>query len=681
MTVAAAASRVSDSLSSASSSTTPARSLRSSPRKRAKSPSSHTSSSSNLEQQQPLPQKKKPRAQPVDESELDCAACPAPGQPAPTPGKGAASDRDTWICCTHCKTWFHCICINLENPEDYTKWYCEPCITRSTQAFEAGSGSSRPPFVNVARPPRRKSDRAKLQVDYAAIQEGIPADPFGRWKSFLDAYEFEPDQFRRMQGHEWTIDWLLRDETALKQPVLVPAPGNSPSETKNGNVKAEADTAAPLRTARPTKSSKNLPKHRLAPRNTSIPGMVVPPPEMSIFDVADIIGHDTPVEVIDVASQSSSKASWTIREWAEYFDTPTEKKKKTLNVISLEVTGTPMQAYVEAPQLVRDLDWVTRDWPQERRDASCADNSWPKVQRYVLMGVEGAYSDWHIDFAGSSVYYHVIWGQKTFLFAPPTPRNLAAYKAWCSSTRQDIDRLGDHLHSLTRVDIRPGETMLIPSGWLHCVYTPKNTLVVGGNFLTDWNVATQWKLVEIEEATKVPKKFRFPHLKRLSWFVARGWNERLESLDAVKLNGKREPDEQDAEEEEREAAEEQVELDVGDLVDVVPPAKVLKNIELVHQSLSDDLELIQDPYIAETGDERSVKQQRAAREAIPTQYVGNLEKAEAMLATLRQRLDKAKWWADAVQQERLRLAEAAQNGKKKAENGSSARTKGRKSRK
>ncbi len=62
-----------------------------------------------------------------------------------------------------------------------------------------------------------------------------------------------------------------------------------------------------------------------------------------------------------------------------------------------------MQAYVEAPQLVRDLDWVTRDWPQERRDTTCADNSWPKVQRYVLMGVEGAYSDWHIDFAGSSV--------------------------------------------------------------------------------------------------------------------------------------------------------------------------------------------------------------------------------------------------------------------------------------
>lgn len=646
------------------------RTLRSSPRKRAIS--SSTAVAKGLKHLEEAHKPKKQRAEPVDESKLDCAACPAPGQPAPTPGKGAASDRDSWICCTHCKTWYHCICISLENPDDYSKWYCQPCIMRSKEAFESGTGSSRPPFANVTRPPRRKSGRAKLEVDYAAIQEGIPADPLGRWKNFLNTYEFEPDRFRRMQGHEWTLDWLLNDESALKQPVLVPAPDDHPAKAPNGTVKTEDDASSPRLRGVKSATSKTQSKGRLAPRSTTIPGMVVPPPEMTIFDVAGIIGHDTPVEVIDVASQSSSKASWTISEWAEYFDTPKEKKQKTLNVISLEVTGTPMQAYVEAPQLVRDLDWVTRDWPQERRDTTCADNSWPKVQRYVLMGVEGAYSDWHIDFAGSSVYYHVIWGQKTFLFAPPTPRNLAAYKAWCSSTRQDFDWLGDHLHSLTRVDIRPGETMLIPSGWLHCVYTPKNTLVVGGNFLTDWNVATQWKLVEIEEATKVPRKFRFPHLKRLSWFVAKGWTDRLETLDAVPQGTKEEN------EEEQEEAAFQGSVDLDELVDGVPPLKVVHNIELVYQSLSDDLELIQDPFIAESGDERTIKQQKAAREAIPTQHVGNLQKAEAMLATLRERLDKAKALVDSVRKQRLRFAKAAGGGKKVA-NGST--TQKRKSRK
>ena len=667
MTSAAAVPVPTMSIDTAVSSTAP-RTLRTSPRKRAKSPSLDVPTSSTLDSPHSKP--KKPRAQPVDESELDCAACPAPGQPAPTPGKGAASDRETWICCTQCKTWFHCICINLENPDDYSKWYCQPCITRSQQAYESGTSSSRPPLANVARPPRRKSDRAKLEVDYAAIQEGIPADPLGRWKNFLNTYDFEPDRFRRMEGHEWTVDWLLQDPTALLQPVLVPAPSDvDPSDPNSVDVKTEPDTSVSARGKKQANKSKSKAASRLAPKTTTIPGMVVPPPDMTIYDIADIIGHDTPVEVIDVASQSSSKASWTISEWAEYFDTPKEKKKKTLNVISLEVTNTRMQAYVEAPQLVRDLDWVTRDWPHERRDSSCPDNSWPKVQRYVLMGVEGAYSDWHIDFAGSSVYYHVIWGQKTFLFAPPTPRNLAAYKAWCSSTRQDFDWLGDHLHSLTRVDIRPGETMLIPSGWLHCVYTPKNTLVVGGNFLTDWNVATQWKLVEIEEATKVPKKFRFPHLKRLSWFVAKGWHDRLEVLDSVGAGAKEEGS--DAETEETSGPH----VDVGELVDVVPPQKVLDNVERIVETLSDDLELIQDPFIADSGDDKTVKQQKAAKEAIPTHYIGNVSKAQEMLASLRARLGTAKDFAEAVQLERSRRVRERENAQRgNAKTGSATRT-------
>lgn len=129
-------------------------------------------------------------AEMADESELECAACPGPGQPAQVPGKGAASDRETWICCSHCKTWFHCLCINVENPDDFSKWYCKGCIRRSEKEFASGTSSSRGPFVNVVRPPRRKSNRAKLQVDYAAIQEGMPADPVGRWQRFLDLYHF-----------------------------------------------------------------------------------------------------------------------------------------------------------------------------------------------------------------------------------------------------------------------------------------------------------------------------------------------------------------------------------------------------------------------------------------------------------------------------------------------------------
>lgn len=38
-----------------------------------------------------------------------------------------------------------------------------------------------------------------------------------------------------------------------------------------------------------------------------------------------------------------------------------------------------------------------------------------KVQKYCLMSVEGCYTDFHIDFGGSSVWYHILWGAKVRL--------------------------------------------------------------------------------------------------------------------------------------------------------------------------------------------------------------------------------------------------------------------------
>lgn len=62
--------------------------------------------------------------------------------------------------------------------------------------------------------------------------------------------------------------------------------------------------------------------------------------------------------------------------------------------------------------------------------------------------------------------------------------------------------------------------MIIPSGWIHCVYTPSDSLVIGGNFLHSYNIATQLRVYQIELNTKVPKKFRFPYFVSLLWYVA-----------------------------------------------------------------------------------------------------------------------------------------------------------------
>ena len=63
-----------------------------------------------------------------------------------------------------------------------------------------------------------------------------------------------------------------------------------------------------------------------------------------------------------------------------------------------------------------------------------------------------------------------------------------------------------------------GNTLFIPSGWIHAVFTPKDTLVFGGNFLHSMGAAMQLRVHDIEMATKVPQKYLFPRYKLLYRF-------------------------------------------------------------------------------------------------------------------------------------------------------------------
>lgn len=56
------------------------------------------------------------------------------------------------------------------------------------------------------------------------------------------------------------------------------------------------------------------------------------------------------------------------------------------------------------------------------------------------MSPAGAFTDFHVDFGGSSVWYHVVSGRKVFLAFPPTSTNAAAFEQWASSETQASGR-------------------------------------------------------------------------------------------------------------------------------------------------------------------------------------------------------------------------------------------------
>ncbi|ORX38273.1 hypothetical protein BD324DRAFT_620219 [Kockovaella imperatae] len=295
-------------------------------------------------------------------------------------------------------------------------------------------------------------------------------------------------------------------------------------------------------------------------------GGKIPGKNFTVADVGRLVGMDRMVDVIDVASQQSSQ--WPLAKWVEYVQSRKNRhsdpgpSSKTYNIISLEISGTDLAKKVKPPRLVSEIDWVDNFWnfgpagknaakeasEQARQEAEDgvataakseakgkAPATWPKVQLYCLMGAKGSWTDWHVDFAASSVYYTVHTGAKTFFFIRPTPKNLAAYAEWSGSYElQQNTWLGSMCDEVRKVTLHAGDTMIIPSGYIHAVHTPADSIVFGGNFLHSFNIQAQLRLRQIEIDTKVPQRFRFPFFDRLCWYVAEKYCAELRSLHAYR---------------------------------------------------------------------------------------------------------------------------------------------------
>ncbi|XP_028252324.1 lysine-specific demethylase 7A [Parambassis ranga] len=249
-------------------------------------------------------------------------------------------------------------------------------------------------------------------------------------------------------------------------------------------------------------------------------GLKLPAPTFSVKDVEQYVGGDKVIDVIDVARQADSKMK--LSAFIKYFTSP--HRPKVLNLISLEFSDTKMSELVEVPDVAQKMSWVENYWPD--------DSFFPKpfVQKYCLMGVKDSYTDFHIDFGGTSVWYHVLWGEKVFYLIKPTPTNLALYEAWSSSPNQSEVFFGDKVEKCYKCVVTQGTTLLIPTGWIHAVLTSQDCMAFGGNFLHNLNIGMQLRCYEMERRLKTPDLFKFPYFEAICWYVAKNLLEMLKEL-------------------------------------------------------------------------------------------------------------------------------------------------------
>nr|KAI8753311.1 lysine-specific demethylase 2B-like [Biomphalaria glabrata] len=322
---------------------------------------------------------------------------------------------------------------------------------------------------------RLRTKERKKYVDQEIDEDDIDGRRMYSVEEKLLSDKFNANLVQEMKGPEFTMDWMQRN--GLVRPIVF------------------------------------LDKTGL--------GLRVPSENFKVSDVKQCVGSRRVLDVMDVNTQKAMEMS--MKDWVKYYENP--ERDRLLNVISLEFCHTRLENYVDSPTLVRQVDWVDRAWPRHLKECQTESTNviekmkYPKVQKYCLMSVAGCYTDFHIDFGGTSVWYHILHGEKIFWLAPPSPKNIDKYTEWTLSAKQGETFLGDSLEQCQRIVLYAGNTFIIPSGWIHAVYTPKDSLVFGGNFLHSFNIENQLLVSRIEDKTYVPSKFRYPFFSEIMWYV------------------------------------------------------------------------------------------------------------------------------------------------------------------
>ena len=80
------------------------------------------------------------------------------------------------------------------------------------------------------------------------------------------------------------------------------------------------------------------------------------------------------------------------------------------------------------------------------------------------MSVRGSYTDFHLDFGGTSVWYHIVDGAKVFWVIPPTEEHLSKFVKWTLAGKQSDVFFGDMVSQCYRVNLFAGDTFYLPGG-------------------------------------------------------------------------------------------------------------------------------------------------------------------------------------------------------------------------
>lgn len=242
-------------------------------------------------------------------------------------------------------------------------------------------------------------------------------------------------------------------------------------------------------------------------------------------------GH-TPVIITNVATQEDC-GGWTLAHWTDYWRTlssfPSSSSSSSLSLDAAEPTppavytmrlnfhNTKLSALIKPPAVLHNLSWLEQAWPKPLRldpGDPRVRARYPQVQNSSLWAAPGTFLDFTLHSGASNAYYHVIQGQVTLLLLEPSAENVQAFQGWRQSESPGRGEfLGDFvakskgqftLGVLHKQVLVQGESICIPAGWIMALFSPVQSILLCGLWLSFLNAQTQLFLAATLEAPLFP---------------------------------------------------------------------------------------------------------------------------------------------------------------------------------
>ena len=249
-----------------------------------------------------------------------------------------------------------------------------------------------------------------------------------------------------------------------------------------------------------------------------LPGLEIPRDELSFRQVLEGFPLSRKVNVCFSSLQE-------VEDDFDLMDLLTHNENQTLqadyhpmNVIDLDIEGhlNNMSHKLSLPDLVRDISYGHRMkaalpyFLRQQYDFTAG------ISNYLLLTEAGAQTNWHQDFTGTSVFYVVVKGRKDFYILENNELNQNLFDKWKRSDFKTSTFFGFH-HQVTvrHVALKRGDCLFLPSGWIHFVYTPEESIAFGCNFIMEKHFYGSALAFEKEIKDGFKHQFSFPHFAPL----------------------------------------------------------------------------------------------------------------------------------------------------------------------